>query len=153
MTELADISIAQICDAIEQTLDDAVGIERSQSYDEVRETPQSGDTPLLQVYPQSGTCDPSGGADRTSFQAAVRQRHYVIHVDLYARQRSHIRDDMKKATEMIEAIEDILEAQDTGSAFGLTGIKGYNWRWERVIFETGNISFMGARFFIMVKVW
>jgi len=154
MADSSDISLAQICDAIESTLDDATDMGRSESYDALSESPRSGDTPVLQVYPQSGDCDIENKADRSTFGAHVRQRQYLFHADLLARKRSHLKDDMKKTTEMIEAMEDILEAQKTGPAFSLDGIKALHWRWERLIFQpTTDDQFMGARFYITVKVW
>lgn len=153
MADSSDISLAQMADAIESTLDDATGIERSESYDALSESPRSGDTPLIQVYPQSGDCDVENKADRSTFGAKVRQRQYIFHADLYARKRSHLKDDMKKTTEMIEAVEDVLETQDFGPPFSRDGIKMLHWRWERFIFETGDDQFMGARFYITVKVF
>ena len=39
------------------------------------------------------------------------------------------------------------------SYFALEGIKAYDWRWDRVIFDYGDNRFMGARFIIDVKVF
>jgi len=151
------ISLAQICDAIETMLGAAVGMATSQSYDELKEGVIGRDCPLLQVYPASGSCDVSStSTERTTFQAGVRQKEFEIRADLYASRRSHLRQDMKAVTEMIEAIINVLETQNIKPYFGVGGtdIKAFRWRWERAVFkyEEDN-QYMGARFSIVCRVF
>lgn len=147
------ITIAQICDAIEETLGAATGITRSESYDELTEGIH--DLPMLQVYPENGNQDAFTSTDRTTFRGGVRQTSLMIHADLYAQQRAHIGEDMKKLVDSIDAITDVFEAQDTKPYFGLDGIKAFRWRWERVTFVYGDpqSNYVGARFFIEVRVF
>lgn len=151
---MPDISLAQICNAIETTLGAASGMDGTQSYDELAEGLHSADLPLLQIYPQSGDCDPGGTTDRTTYGGDVRQKRMLFHADLYARQRSHLDEDMSAATDMIEAITDVLETQNAQPYFGLAGIQSFSWRWERTVFiYTDDVKFMGARFFITIWVY
>lgn len=152
---MADITIAQMCDAIEGTLGAAASMERSQSYDELTDSVESADTPLLQVYWENTECADASGTDRSSFQGGVRSKAFLFHADVLARQRSHIGEDMKKITEVAEEIQDILEgsAQDTKPYFGLDGIKAFRWRAERVQINYAGTPFMGARFMIWVWVY
>ena len=145
------ITLAQICDAVKTTLGAATGIAKSQSYSELTEGIE--DLPLLQVYPQAGETDIAGSGDRTTFRAGVRQAEVLIHCDVLCRQRSHIDEDMAKTVEMVEAVQVVLEAQDVKPYFGLAGIKGYHWRWERVIFPYAGVEYFGARFFLTVRVF
>lgn len=147
------VSIAEICDAITETLTPAVGLARAQSYDELSEG--MNDLPALQVYPEMGNQDPSGNADRTTFRAAVRQTELTIFADYYARQRSHIGEDMAALVSGIDAIVDELEKQDTKPYFGLEGIKAFSWSFRRVTFVYGDpqVSYIGARFEIKVRVF
>jgi len=146
------ITLAQICDAIESTLDNSTTLTRSQSYDELTEGIH--DTPLLQVYPQSGVQDPDGTTDRTTFSAVVRQTEIVIHADYYAAERgASIGEEMSRLVDGIDAMTEIFEGQDQKPYFGLEGIKAFAWRWERVTFDYGGVSYVGARFFITLRVF
>ena len=149
------ITLAQICDAIESTLGGATGLERSESYDELTEGAHPGDLPLLQVYPNDGTTDPSGNTDRTTFRGGVRQTALTIHADVYARQRSHIGEDMKAVVNSMDAIINVLEAQNVKPYFGLVGIKAFAWRWERVTFIYGDpqLPYAGVRFYLSIRTF
>lgn len=151
------INLSQICDAIEIILGGAVGMATTQSYDELKEGVIGRDCPLLQVYPASGSCDVSTPeTERTTFQGGVRQKEFLIHADLYARRRSHLKQDMKAVTDMIDEIINVLEVQNTRPYFGVigTGIQAFRWRWERAVFkfEEDN-QYMGARFVITCRVF
>lgn len=147
------ITLGQILDAINTTLGAATIVNRSQSYDELTEGLH--DFPLLQVYPEAGTQDPSGGTDRTAFRGGVRQTEFTIHADYYARQRSHIGEDMNALVDGIDALTNIFEAQDTKPYFGLDGIQAFKWSWSRAVFTYGdpNVSYVGARFVLTVRVF
>jgi hypothetical protein len=148
------ITLAQICDAIEDTLDAATTLKRSQSYDELTDGVQ--DTPLLQVYPESGFQSAGSSTDRYTFGGGgdpVRQTECVIHADYYARQRAHIGEDMKALVDGIDAMQNIFEAQDRKPYFGLAGIEAFAWRWDRVQFEYSGVLYMAARFVLTVRVF
>src|SRR3990167_5967940 len=113
------ITLLQICDAVRDTLGAAPSLVREQSLDELTES--IPDTPLLQVYPERGSADPSGNTDRTTFSAVVRQSIIVIHADLYAHQRSHIGEDMSLFATCVDELITEIEKQDTKPYFGLDG--------------------------------
>jgi hypothetical protein len=147
------ITIAQICDAIESTLGAATGIKRGQSYDELGESIQ--DTPLLQVYPETLFGNATGNTDRSSFRGGIRQTEVVIYADLYAQQRRHMGEDMKKLVNGVDAIVTVIQAQDTKPYFGLDGIKAFSWRGERVTFIYGDSQqpYVGMRFYFTLRVF
>lgn len=145
------ITLAQICDAIESTLDDATTLVRSQSYDELTEGIH--DTPLLQVYPESGSQSPPGMTDRHTFQGGVRQTEFIIHADYYAQQRVNIGEDMAALVDGIDAMTAVFEGQDQKAYFGLEGLKAFSWRWDRVTFDYAGVAYVGARFVITVRVF
>jgi len=145
------ITLAQICDAIATTLDNATTEPRRESYDELTEGVQ--DLPTLQVYPESGYQSAASGTDRFTMRGGIRQTEFIIHADYYARQRSQIDEDMKELVNGIDAITDVLEGQDEKPYFGLTGIQAFSWRWDRVTFIYGDVQYMGARFAITVRVF
>lgn len=150
---MTSITLAQILDAVKATLSVAPTLARSMSYDELTEG--INDTPLLQVYPESGDQDPTGNTDRTTFKAHVRQTNLTINCDYYAQQRKHIGEDMAALVDGIDAMTDIFEAQDTKPYFGLVGIQAFHWGWQRVIFNYGdpNINYVGARFTLTVRTF
>jgi hypothetical protein len=128
-------------------------IERAQSYDELSDG--MTDVPTLQVYPEGGGQDAQFENDRTTFGAGIRQTDFTIFVDYYARQRSHIGEDMKALVDGIDAIQNIFEEQDYQPYFGLDGIKSWEWRWDKVTFVYGDpgLPFIGARFTVIVRVF
>jgi hypothetical protein len=152
---MGNITYAQICNAVEDTLDAATGLAKSQTFSELSESYE--DLPLLRVYPQSGEVDSRGSSDRTTFRAGVRVTECLLHADVICRQRSHIDLDMSKTVEMVEAVEAVLITQQAKPYFGLTGIKGFHWRWEIVDFPLGAgesaVHYLGARFSITLEVF
>jgi len=154
-------TVAEINSAIETTLGAASGIVRSQDYDKLTEGIHGADMPLLQVYPESGNTDSGGGnTDRTTFGAGRRQTTITFHADLYARQRSHISEDMAAVVAGMDSIIAILEAQKERPFFGLGSaedkyIKSFRWRWERVVFQYGDQSlpYAGVRFIIEATIF
>lgn len=150
---MGNITLGQIIDAIEATLSVAPTLARSMSYDKLTEG--INDTPLLQVYPESGDQDPTGNTDRTTFKAAVRQTDFTINCDYYAQQRKHIGEDMAALVDGIDAMITIFEAQDTKPYFGLDGIKAFHSSWQRVVFDYGDaqIRYMGARFTLTIRTF
>lgn len=150
------ITLGQICNAIETTLAAATGMNRTESYDEITEGINAGDCPLMQVYWESIVIDPSGDTDRTSFSGAIRHKSIVIHVDIYASQRGNITDDMKRVVDIVDAMLDVFEVQNTKPYFGLTGIQA--WHLDsatRTLFSYAgtNIAFAGARFILTITVF
>ena len=144
---------AEMCDAIESTLGAAASLVVSQSYNELTEG--IIDVPMLQVYWESATQDPSGGSAQSSFRGAIRQTHVVIRVDLYATQRSDMAEDMSKVVTVTEELITILEAQDSRPYFGLDGIKAFSWLAVRANFTYGDPQtiYAGTRFDITLRFW
>ncbi len=147
------IPITQLIDAVANTLGVASLLERSDSYDELREGMQ--DAPVIQVYADAANQDPGGGTDRTTFKAGTRQTNLVIFVDLYARQRSHIGEDMAAVYNTLDELAEIIESQDTKPYFSDEAIKAFAWSWQRVMFEYGDPKtvFAGARITINLRIF
>lgn len=155
---MSSVTLASVLDAVAETLSAAVTLApsgstdaRTQSYDELTEG--MPDTPALQVYPESGTQDIAGSTDRTAFRGGVRQTEFIIHADYYANQRANIGEDMAALVNGIDAIQDVLEQQDTRPYFGLEGIQAFRWNWRRVTFDYAGVAYVGARFVITVRVF
>lgn len=153
--------LSAIINAIEDTLDAAASLLRSQSYDQLTEGIH--DYPLLQVYVENNDVDRGQQTERTSFTGATRQKGYTVYADVYARQRSNIAEDMAQLVTTVDELEDILEAQDalvahSSPLFGLTEaghpvIRSFRWSWSRVVFEYGGVQYMGARFVLNLIVF
>lgn len=145
------LTYAEMCDTIRDTLAAAPSVARAQSYDELTEGMQ--DQPAFQVYPEG--CEPVAVGSAThvnTFRGGIIRETHTIHVDYYARQRSHIGEDMAAIVEGVDEIVPILEAE-TCPPFGLSGIKTFQWSWARVVFEYGGVQYMGARFTIMLSTF
>src|SRR3972149_4798048 len=132
---MANSTYAQICNAVEATLDGAAGLGKSQTFSALSEGFE--DLPLLRVYPQSGEVDRRSDTDRTSFRAGVRVTEHLLHADVICRQRSHIDEDMQKTVEMVEGVRGGMITVQTKPYFGLAGIQAFHWRWEILDFPLG----------------
>lgn len=155
------ISIGQIVTAIATTLETATvlvsgtGVVQDANASELSEGIQDRNT--LQVYPEEGRTDTTGNTDRTGFRGGVRVTEITIHCDYYARQRSHIGEDMKALLDGADSIISVLEAQNTKPYFGLDGIKAFAWTWTRILFEYGqgnnSVKYVGVRFIFKITVF
>lgn len=147
------ISLTEICTAIDTTLSAATGLTYTQTFSGLSEGMQN--LPVLQIYPESLRQDATTGSDRTTFKAGVRQTEIIVNCDLYARQRRDLGEDMAALIPLIDAIQDVLEQQDTKPYFGLVGIKSFAWSAQRVTFTYGEpqIYYVGARFSLVMRVF
>jgi hypothetical protein len=151
--------LGDIVDSIETTLSAAASLRRSQSYDELTEGIH--EYPTLQVYPSSNTGSSwNSQTDRLTFggpvptggvvEKHVSVKEYIIHADLYARQRSHINEDMEQLVDTINELEDILDTQEY-PYFGRDDLYSWRWSWNQVTFEYAGVMYLGARFIITVR--
>lgn len=130
---------------------DAALTARGQNFNALTEG--MNDTPTIQVYPES--CDPvssDSGTQTFTFQSGVIQETHVVHVDYYARQRSHLGEDMAALVVGLDAICTAIEAAGC-PPFGLEGIKNFQWSWSRVLFDYGAVSYVGARFVLRLRTF
>jgi len=153
---MATYTIADLCDAIKDTLGVASSLARSQSYDELTEGMQ--DYPTLQVYPEANTTtDWTGETDRITLSGKHSIKEYMIHCDLLARPRSQIDEDMAQLVTTIDELENILDNQKyrvSGVGDGLFGrryITSFQWSWHRAMFLYAGVEYMGARFVLTVR--
>jgi hypothetical protein len=147
-SEIADALAAAIRDAATFTSDAMV-----KSYNQLTE---SVDPPMAQVYPSpTWTQDPSGNTDRTTFGGGVRQTLIGFHIDVYARRRSHIAEDMEAVVNISDEIEAIFEEQNTKPYFNEEGIKAFNWTATRVTFQYADPLdlYAGIRYVVNVQVF
>jgi hypothetical protein len=112
--------------------------------------------PCAHVYPVAAETDSGNEAvAQSSFKAGVRVTTVTINVDVYARQRSQKKHDIKAQVDLIDAVDNWLTAQPMESAFGVAGIRAVRWSWERTTFVYGEpqISYAGAEFTLMITVF
>jgi len=151
-------TIAQICTAIHETLGAPLVVSgelvRSENYNRLSEA--INDPRVLQVYPQeilpvstgSGTAFKTFGADTIVIQESI-----VIYADYYARQRSHLAEDMGQLVLGIEAMRTILKEQEPCEPFGLENTGSYRWSGARVVFDYAGVLHMGWRWIITLEVF
>jgi hypothetical protein len=150
------ITLHQMLDAVENTLDGTAGLVRTFQFDQLPEGVNSGDCPLLLVHPvRMELVDSlSGATDRMTFAGAlgVRQEMYTVYADFYCKQRSHLGEDMAATVAIIDAATNILEA-DVCPFFGLDGIKNRQWEWQIVEFTYASAQYLGVRFTIKLRTF
>ena len=153
---MASVTISAICDGIAATFAADVDIITVQSYNQLTESINRGDLPLIQVYWESIQWATTGNTDRTTFGGGVRSKNLTIHVDLYAAPRSHLNENMGDLVDQIDSIIGVLEEENAPPFFGVDGIKNIDIASiDRVVFEytsgTSPIWYMGAR--IVLNMW
>lgn len=154
------VTIGAICNSIATTLSAAIGITSSKSYDEITEGIPGTELPRLQVYPDRFGSDPSSATDRATMQAGVQLQEVIVYVDVFARKRSQIAEDMKATVDTLDALIDVLQAQERPPFFGVVAtpggskhpIKSFKWFWKRANLRYGKQNYMGGRFTITLRV-
>lgn len=161
MTRYSDIKISEICDAIDAALGEVLvasgDLVRSDNYDELTEG--MNDQKVLQIYPDSeNPVDSFGGQGQTHKMTLgsdpVIIEEITIVCDFYARQRSHIGEDMKALVTGIDAIRANLKTQQC-PIFNVAALREFQWRWERTIFEYGapELKYIGVRFYLTFRIY
>lgn len=150
---MANLTLGEVCDGINTTLGAAVGIETSESYDELRDDVMPDVCPILQVYPEEGDCNPGATTERTVFSGAIRLKVVSIHADIMTSARTFLDQDMKALTDVTDAIIEVLEEQNDPPFFGVVGLKAFTWRFKRGVFRRGDADFMGVRFVIQCRIF
>ena len=108
---MARVSIMDICDGIASTFNGlmvtlnvgsaAVAL-IALSYDELKEGEQ--DCPTIQVLPYDSNVDSQNDTDRTTFKGCVKNGWYNFTIRGFARQRSHLGEDMEAAIRLWDAL-------------------------------------------------
>lgn len=154
-------TIKEMCDAIHQDLGLALvatgALTRSEN---AAAEPQTGeglneginDPNVLQVYPEERPPVSVGSGTVKITLAGNRDKELVIHADYYTRQRANIGEDMYKLVTGIDAIEVNLDAQAC-PYFGQEKIKSFQYSWQRVIFDYAGVSYVGARFRLVLRTF
>lgn len=103
---------------------------------------------VVQVYFESKSL--GEGTDRMTMGRQgvkpIRKNIITINVDVYARQRSNIGQDMQALEDLVDVVDDILENQDATPAFGISGIKSFTSQANRVTFEYNKVDYVGVRY-------
>lgn len=143
------VTIAKVSKAIKDTLSEHPLLDIVHNYDQVEEGIQ--DTPLVQVYPATGGLY-NTTTDRFSMvgNKKVHTRLWTFHVDVYARQRAHIGEDLDILVPLMDAVIDKFEDQNLAPYFGVGAIKAFNYGWEYLTFEYAGSEFVGVRFTVRI---
>lgn len=134
------ITYGSLCKAVATALQATAGVVQVQGYDELTES--ISETPTLQVYFSTATTDDLGQVDRSTFGAGVRATRLDITIDCYARQSSHIAEDLAAQIDIIDAVDQVLASQVTAPFFG--GAKALRWSWKKAILTSADASYAGA---------
>ena len=124
-----------------------------QSYDELTEAIQ--DLPTIQVYPELEQVDVNGTTDRTTLKVGTQHAQVVITIRTFARQRSHLADDMAAAVVCWDAVDVVLEDVSTDCLpfFDLTGIRAFNWTATFTPYTYGNVTYAGVEHTLTLEVY
>jgi hypothetical protein len=166
---MARISLMDICDGIAAAFHGLVVTLNAgspavpiiaQSYDNLTEGQQ--DCPTIQVYPTDSLVDSQNETDRTTFKGCMKNGWYIFPVRGFARQRSHLGEDMEAAVRMWDACEAILEEEGTDCAastgactfFGVPGIRNIRWSGRcPATWNYGGVDYAGFELTIELEVF
>lgn len=152
-------TIAEICDAVDTYIGEELvtshELIRSESYDELSEGIQ--DEQVLQIYPEQilPVSTESGTGMRTlgGYNDGVIHETIIITVRYFARQRSHIGDDMAVLVPGIEAIRNKLKAQTACPPFGLSNVGSFQWGGNLTTFDYGGALYIGWEWSLVFEVF
>ena len=149
------ITLAEICDAVADTIGATTGINRVQHYDEIGEGLMDADLPLLQVYWDSFRVSPPGDTDRATMGRGVIVQRIILFADIFCCQRHNTWQDMELVTRVASNVLDQLEATyHTRPYFGLDGIKGWSVSSaQRAAMVYAQAEYMAVRFTIEAVVY
>lgn len=127
-------------------------VARVEAYDQISES--IVETPTIHVYAESAEVDSAGDTDRSSLSGAVRVTTIIINADGYARQRSHLAQDLRAQMDLIDRIDEAL-LRSRPPFYGLPDIKAVSWGWERATLAHGDpaTEYAGVRFTIEITVF
>ena len=156
MTRYAELSVKSICDAIQSAMNDLVvsgDLVAVQNFDELTEG--MNDENVLQIYPESG--GPVSGESAThKFTLGpdpVIIEDMVIHLDYYARQRSHLGEDMAQLVAGLDVIRAKIKEECTAcSIFGIN-VKNFQWEWNRFVITYAEADYVGVRFILRIRIF
>ena len=150
-------SIGEICSAIATEMATIASINRIEDYDEL--TSGMNTLPTLQILAENWETDIGGETDRTTFVDAstgvpgVRQCEVQVILALLVRQRSQLNEDWREAVDVASDVQDKLEEQGGCPIFGLTGIRSFHWRADRVVWDYAGVLYTGYRFTLDLRVF
>lgn len=133
------ITYGSLCKAVATALVATPGVAQVQAYDALTES--ISDTPTLQVYFKNAVTDDTG-IYQSTFRAGVRITKLDIMIDCYARERSHLAEDMAAQIDMIDAVDAVLALQTSAPFFG--GAKALHWTWRKVVLTAAEAEYAGA---------
>lgn len=139
--------------AVEAVLGPAfTGVRHTQRDEEITEN--INPVPMIQIYCVGMNSDVmSSGGHTTTFQTGVISREITIRVDLYARQRAHIGQDMEAQRVYTDAIMAELDKQWYMPAFDIDGIQDFRWSANMVSFSYGpeDVKYIGTRIDVVLR--
>jgi hypothetical protein len=115
------------------------------------------ETPLIQVYFEELTQSKNSQNDRISFKTTnnpiIRQTGFIFHVDVYAKARANIGEDIAKVSEVADEVMDILDKEERKPFFNTEGIKAFSYTASRVVFQYNRTKYAGIRFILDLTVF
>ena len=148
------LTLEDLCDGISDTLATATGILSVKSFDELTTSIPADQCPRLQVYLDAiNGSSQNQQTQQVAFNGGVQSLDIPIFVDLYARHRSYIWLDMKAMVECVDAITDVIQAQEAGNYFGVPEIQNFRWNFQRGVMQYGKSKYMGGRFTITARIF
>lgn len=154
---MATVTVGEICTAIATEMATIASINSVQDYDELKEGQNT--LPALQILAENWETDIASETDRTTFVdgstgiPGVRQCDIEIVLALLVRQRSQLNEDWREAVDIASEVQSKLEEQGDCPIFGLSGIRSFHWRADRVVWDVATVLYTGYRFTLNLRIF
>ena len=148
------VTLGALCDSISSVFNSGMTLTRVQSYDEITEGVNAGDTPLLMVYCESVLADATGETDRGTLltgATGINVKNIVIHCDFYTSQRGHVGEDVADQVDNMSSAVDVIEGQNQKPYWDNNAVQAFNYRMDRVQFEFAGAIYPGFR--VELTLW
>jgi len=148
---MATVSMKTWNSAIETTLSAAPALASSQDFDEISDA--IADLPLLQVLIQNWYQSRDSETAQATFSGVRRHFEATFYADFYVAPVSAAAQVSATFMDLIEDVNNILDAQVPFTYFGDSTIKSFEWMAERVVIVYANYSYDVARYTITVRTF
>lgn len=88
-----------------------------------------------------------GSSTQTNtMRGGLKLKRYVVTIDFYSQPRANISEDITAAQIDSYSVVAMLEAQNTGTPFGLSGVHTFHWTGTLGVLEYGTVKYWGSQF-------
>lgn len=149
------ISLADVNEAILDTLSGASGIQTVQQISGIKEHMPEADLPAIQCFPTQWS-KVGGDTQQTTFgtfgsETPVQQYNVTYSVRVFVEPYAHIGQAMNRYVTIADALNAVFEQQTGAEPFGTAKIRSFVYEAEHVVFEYADQRIIGIQYQVNVR--